>query len=541
MNTDLRQQKFLIIDDFASFRSSVVSLLQSLGIERTNIDTASNGETALQAIKNNHYDIILSDYNLGDDSKDGQQILEEAKDAGLIGLATIYIMITAENARHMVMSAIEYRPDSYFVKPLNRDACKKRLETLLIQKAELTVIDEYLESGNYNQAIAECNRKLAKNPPNMITLIKTLGTLYMKFEDYQSAAKVYEKILNTRRLPWALLELGKIHRHQGQNDTARALFEEALREDETYIQAYDQLAKIYTLEEDMDTALELLQKAVNLSPKVVIRQQNLAALSMKMDKLDIAEKAFSSCIRWGKHSKFKAASDFTGLSKIYLAKKTPRKALPILKEARRAFYGQPQQILQTALAEVSLQKRLEQPELAQKSLNEAAILYATEQDKLPIDLCLEMANAYLHMGQTDKSDEIFLNLIKNNHEDETLANQIKEMTSNHDLDNHTINQKIDDIRIELITLNNRGVKRFKQGHHQQAIEILEDVVLRYPNNPIINRNLAQAMVTTMEEHGIEPNMMKKANTCLQKAKKHAQHDKKLFVLQEKLNMLRFEL
>jgi len=541
MNTNLRQQKFLIIDDFASFRNSVISLLQSLGIERTNIDTANNGETALQALTDNHYDIILSDYNLGDDSKDGQQILEEAKDVGLIGLSTIYVMITAENARHMVMSAIEYRPDSYFVKPLNRDVCRKRLESLLNQKAELAIIDRHLESGNYNQAIAECNRKLAKNPPNMITLIKTLGTLYLKFEDYQSAAKVYEQILDTRRLPWALLELGKIYRHQGNNETACALFEEALQEDETYIQAYDQLAKIYTADEDMDHALDFLQKAVNLSPKVVVRQQNLAAMALKMDKLDIAEKAFSACIRWGKHSKFKAASDFTGLSKIYLSQKTPRKAIPILKEARRAFHGQPQQILQTALAEVSLKTRLGQPELAQKSLNEAAILYATEPDKHSSELSLDMANAYLHMGQIDKSEEIFLQLIKNNHEDQTLANQIKAITNSHNLDTRAIHQKIDDIRIEIITLNNRGVKHFKQGHHQQAIEILEEVAFRYPDNPIINRNLAQAMVTTMEEHGIEQNMIKKAHSHLQKAQKQTQHDKKLFVLQEKLNRLRFEL
>ncbi|CAK0759075.1 hypothetical protein CCP3SC15_2450004 [Gammaproteobacteria bacterium] len=46
---------------------------------------------------NRSYDIVLCDYNLGD-GRDGMQILEEAKQRHLIGLTTVFVMITAESS-----------------------------------------------------------------------------------------------------------------------------------------------------------------------------------------------------------------------------------------------------------------------------------------------------------------------------------------------------------------------------------------------------------------------------------------------------------
>jgi CheY-like chemotaxis protein len=62
-------------------------MLQSVGV--LSIDNAPTGESAIDQIQNNAYDVILCDYNLGDNKEDGQQILEEIKYRELIKLSTI--------------------------------------------------------------------------------------------------------------------------------------------------------------------------------------------------------------------------------------------------------------------------------------------------------------------------------------------------------------------------------------------------------------------------------------------------------------------
>ena len=68
------QKRFLIVDDFSDFRSSVKSMLGQMAAKH--IDIAANGEEAIAQCRNCKYDIILHDYNLGE-GKNGQQVLEE--------------------------------------------------------------------------------------------------------------------------------------------------------------------------------------------------------------------------------------------------------------------------------------------------------------------------------------------------------------------------------------------------------------------------------------------------------------------------------
>ena len=121
----------LIIEDFAEFGRSLKSMVSTMGARH--IDLVYNGEDAIQACKELKYDIILSDYNLGD-SKDGQQILEELHYFKLMKSNTVFIMVTAENTTAMVMGALEFQPDCYLTKPFNGNTLKKPLRSCSVQK-----------------------------------------------------------------------------------------------------------------------------------------------------------------------------------------------------------------------------------------------------------------------------------------------------------------------------------------------------------------------------------------------------------------------
>ena len=110
-------KRFLVVDDFSDFRSSVKAMLTQMGAQH--IDVAASGAEAIALCGKTRYDIILHDYNLGD-GKNGQQVLEELHQRKLIGPHCIFVMVTAESSQAMVMAALEYEPDAYLTKPFNR-------------------------------------------------------------------------------------------------------------------------------------------------------------------------------------------------------------------------------------------------------------------------------------------------------------------------------------------------------------------------------------------------------------------------------------
>jgi len=105
MIPDYRDQKILLIEDFPEFRFSLKGMVQEIGF--LDIDMVADGELALEKCLGKRYDIILSDYNLGE-GKDGQQVLEELIHRDLLKATTVYVMITAENTTSMVMGALEW-------------------------------------------------------------------------------------------------------------------------------------------------------------------------------------------------------------------------------------------------------------------------------------------------------------------------------------------------------------------------------------------------------------------------------------------------
>lgn len=133
----LKNKSILIVDDFPGMRSMLKTML--LSYSATDVIECGNGVEAIEKMAERTFDIVLCDYNLGE-GKDGQQILEEAKERDLIPYSTVYIMTTAENTSEMVMGAVEYQPDDYLSKPFTKQVLIARLKTLVEKKSFLKPI-----------------------------------------------------------------------------------------------------------------------------------------------------------------------------------------------------------------------------------------------------------------------------------------------------------------------------------------------------------------------------------------------------------------
>jgi DNA-binding NarL/FixJ family response regulator len=137
--------RYLIIDDFENFRVSMRQILQSFGVDK--VETVSNGNAAIQLCTYEHFDVVLCDYNLGA-GKNGQHILEELRHRKLLKRSSLFLMVTAETSKEMVMGAREYQPDAYLAKPVNRAMRENRLGSLIAQRYALLPINKEVDLEN---------------------------------------------------------------------------------------------------------------------------------------------------------------------------------------------------------------------------------------------------------------------------------------------------------------------------------------------------------------------------------------------------------
>ncbi|MEO9700812.1 response regulator [Marinobacter alexandrii] len=95
---------YLIIDDFENFRLSLRQMLRSCGAYK--IELVGNAGQAIKYCTYNHVDVVLCDYNLGG-GKNGQHVLEELRHKNLLKRSSLFLMVTAETSKQMVMGARE--------------------------------------------------------------------------------------------------------------------------------------------------------------------------------------------------------------------------------------------------------------------------------------------------------------------------------------------------------------------------------------------------------------------------------------------------
>ena len=123
----------LIIDDSAVMRKVVERALHQAGLDLSEVLHASNGEEALQALRNDGGNasplgLILSDINMP--VMDGLQFLEQRKKENLAQGVPV-VMITTEGSEPFVLRAIAAGAQGYICKPFTADQVKARVLPLL--------------------------------------------------------------------------------------------------------------------------------------------------------------------------------------------------------------------------------------------------------------------------------------------------------------------------------------------------------------------------------------------------------------------------
>ena len=511
------QKHCLVVDDVPEARAMLKRVLVDFGVKEA--DTVGNAEEAIDLCYKKVYDIIIADYNLGQ-GKNGQQLLEELRFHGLLKNTGLFIMITAENASHYVLHALENAPDDFLQKPVNRDSLRPRLDLALLKNEYLFPIKSALDDDKPNKATAIAS-DLAHTPHRFQNdAKKILGNLLLQQNKLEDAEDLYQSVDEDRLPLWAELGLAKAHYQRKSYEDAEHLLQRIIRENSYCVEAYDLLARVCEATHRPNQSQNALMSAVKVSPRSAPRQRELGRVSMDLEDENVSVHAFRSALRHSKNSCFEAADDFVnlaeGLSRL-AQKSDSESAQKFLKEAHESLaavekrYGKnPIVMMRCKLVEAGMLEEQGDEEAAKRYTDEAAQMHASMRysviENTAVQLCIDCAKAFMDRGRPDEGEAILQELARLNTDAEQAIK----------IDRLLREPKTKEGVAYAAKRNKEGIEFYEQGKTEAALRSFREVLREIPNHIGLNLNLIQALISKNKISPLDKNELVQLSHCFQR-------------------------
>lgn len=507
------QKRFLIVDDFSDFRSSVKSMLGQMAAKH--IDIAANGEEAIAQCRNCKYDIILHDYNLGE-GKNGQQVLEELHQGGLISPQCIFIMVTAESSQAMVLAALEFEPDAYLTKPFTRASLQQRLDKLVERKIALQPILAPLAQQQHREVLQACE-KVIKAEPRYAPLCQRYKADALKaLGMHKELEAQLTSLLAERPMPWALSMLGNHWLERGELDKAESSLEQGISQFPMLPALYDCLAKVKVAKGDLLKAQTFLEQAVKISPNSPQRQAELGKLARANQDPERAIRAYRQAVNLGRHSKFRDPENHLNLAGSLQDQAgdgapSPKALLEIrqtLGDVSKSWKNDPGLTARADLAQAtSLIKAGKQSEAKQLALNASEKLGSLD-TFFPAETALEVASQLRALGQADQADTLLSTCAEMYGDDPKVMAGIAEQTSD---------PAILTAGEHAQTHNREGIRLYQQKQYPEALESFRAARAMQPRNISFALNTAQSLVRLLINEPT-PALREECMACLEQVR-----------------------
>jgi two-component system, chemotaxis family, chemotaxis protein CheY len=118
------ESDILVVDDSAAIRKILQRVLRQTGMSIRTIHEAGDGAEALEILKDQHVDLVLTDINMP--KMDGLQLLAAIKGAAPWRQIPV-VMITTEGGEIKVAEAVKLGASGYVRKPFTADQVKEKL------------------------------------------------------------------------------------------------------------------------------------------------------------------------------------------------------------------------------------------------------------------------------------------------------------------------------------------------------------------------------------------------------------------------------
>lgn len=489
------QKRCLVVDDLPEARASLKRILIDFGA--STIDTAGSAEEAIDFCKQHQYDVVLADHNLGH-GKNGQQLLEELRFNKLLKNRAVFLIISAENASQLVLHTLEYQPDDYVSKPVNRDSLRPRLDYVILRNESLALVKSALDEGNPAKAIDACKVLVARKGKYYLETCKMLGELLCEQHRYQEAEQFYLNLQGDRARLWAQLGLAKCLFGLGQLDGAEQILTTIVHSNNLCVDAHDLLAQIYRAKNKWQPAQRCLGEALKICPHSVQRQRDMGMISNQNNDLPSAIHAYRQALKLARHSCHEQAEDYINLTQtltrlsmgnsIELIRKLTAEALDTLKLLNKKYSRHPVVNTYSKLLEADIHDVLNNSDRSAELVREAKQIQEEIKTKTllntSMELCIGCAKAFMARGHYDEGENLLQAIAKIN-TDQTIAVQLDKL----------LREPLTGEGMQYAAkLNKQGIEYYQAGEIEKAIRSFESVLKELPNHVGLNLNLIQALI-----------------------------------------------
>ncbi|WP_404363533.1 tetratricopeptide repeat protein [Marinobacter sp.] len=536
-NPEFHKLRYLVIDDFENFRLSMRQMLRSFGADK--VELISNGSAAIQLCTYDQFDVVLCDYNLGE-GKNGQHILEELRHKKLLKRTSLFLLVTAETSKEMVMGAREYQPDAYLTKPINRDMLEKRLGALILQRNALLPINRAIDKENLPEAVSLCLATIPQQPRYKTWLMKTLADLYFQMGDFGHARKIYDEVLAQRDLSWARLGRGRVLLAEQHLDDSISELQSLIASHPDFIEAYDLLAEALAKKGKLTQAQQILEKASELSPNALLRHRSLAELATSAQDIDRATEAWRRTVQLGTHSIHDSADHHLALGRSLAdiseaepgseGKEHAKEALAVLAKVERRFPDAPDIGTKSLLVQSRVHAGQGQTRAATECLEQAEA--RIDPASASAEVGLELAKTLYRNDRSDQAEQLLSGLAQRFESEPAILQEIETLMD----EPVGFKQKL-----QARAFNREGIKAFEGGNLDEAARAFEQALAIVPNHTALNLNLVQVRMKQIAGGGHDPELLAQSYRCLDALKnlpeQHRQH-RRYVTLRKKLDAIK---
>ena len=508
---DFTNKRFLIVDNIKQSRDTLKQFAYSLGDAK--VDTVAFAKDAISACQNVKFDVILLGYDLGENQKNGQQIIEELKTKDIIPRQTIVIIITAEVSEAMVLAALEHKPDEYIAKPYTMLDLKKRLLRSYSKKRSMAQIYQALDDNDESKVVNLARAAIEKKTPYESECMGILSRQYFNLKQFAQAQEIYLEYKDEPNCTWAKIGLGKIALESKKYDKAIEIFSEVIEENDRYLSAYDWLAKTYQANNDPSNAERTLEKCLAISPRSVGRLKFYAQVCFENEQFGKATNALKQTNELAYHSIHNHPDNALLFAKSLLEHAEEMPIDKVRKLSGKVYnalslmtkdFGQVELKILSQLLTAQIQRTTKEMHPSRMSLESAEKLLDTHQHDMSREVKLESSRALVRLDREERASNILEQLAQDNATDEELLKEIDACLTKPISGNIIKAQQAIEI----------GMTYYKQNQFSEAINELSNALKIIPHHTGLKLNLLQVYLVAYEKNQNNANYYHSASNLI---------------------------
>lgn len=348
MSESAQPRSVLIVDHLLEDLQALRTIISVLGYKQ--VQVASSVNMALSLFREMQFDLCFVSYDLGQDEKNGLQLLQELQFEGLRRYQQCFVLIVDQEKSELLFGSPENAPDTYISKPFDPHHIRQRVDKVMRVKASIKPLEQLLDKGDWDGAL-QVSIKLAQLYPGLKIFLERLrGLMLLQMKRYDKAYELFSALLKVKDESWVRVAVAISAYGSGKFKEARIQLDHVLNRQQVCLEAFIWRSRLHRLEGEWNQALSLMRRAVMLQPTVSLLQSDLGDLASFNEDWALAAEAFKASVKYARYSAFQNPDAYFALvysllrqvkSDLGLPLEVQGEAVRMMEQAQRDFMDEP--------------------------------------------------------------------------------------------------------------------------------------------------------------------------------------------------------